>query len=470
MPEYIYIREVNKSSVHIGRTTDLEERYKIEADQTIEDFKEYLFIFECEEGKGSEIERDVKTKFKEYIVSHTNKNEQYLWNEVLKEKYTHHLRIHKYIIRQLEDDEVLKYNKNKQQTKIVVKEKQGYKPRNLKELRMTRKKLMSSSQSSARSIQKDNSKTKDTEHDEHYTRYEDIEKTVEIFKDQFKGKVVFCNCDDPLGRPCKDNEDIADCDERNCSAFALYFKKNFKKLGLKKLICLHFAGLTDIFNIGETIGMIYKFDGKPPIRITREKGFNGSFYDQKSIDILNNEADIVCTNHPWSLTERFYKILFQSNKKFLVISNAGIVLIPSFFNIIKNRKMIAIGYCKNFLKGKLRTPVQDNGAWFTNLDYKRQDYNQNKLLPLKEIKIKDEELRKKTNNQRKIIEVDDKGCLLFNNCYIPNDYDLPFAISLGPIINGILENGFEVYGNETYLPKINGKTGWRRLLIKKSKK
>ena len=68
MPEYIYIRQVNQSSVHIGRTTDLEERYKLQADQTIEDFKEYLHIFECENGKGSEIERDVKNKFKEYIA------------------------------------------------------------------------------------------------------------------------------------------------------------------------------------------------------------------------------------------------------------------------------------------------------------------------------------------------------------------------------------------------------------------
>ena len=48
MPEYIYIRQVNQSSVHIGRTLDLDERYKLGADQTIEDFKEYLFIFECE--------------------------------------------------------------------------------------------------------------------------------------------------------------------------------------------------------------------------------------------------------------------------------------------------------------------------------------------------------------------------------------------------------------------------------------
>ena len=457
MPEYIYIREVNKSSVHIGRTTDLEERYKLQADQTIEDFKEYLFIFECEAGKGSEIERDVKKRFKEEIVDNTQKREQYLWNIKKEQEYLDYLNKHKFIIRQLDEDGVLKYNKNKQQTKIVVKEKQGYKPRNLKELRMTRKKLIDSSLRMAKSIQKDNNTTKYTEHDEHYTRYEDIELMIDKFKDQFKDKVVFCNCDDPLGTPDKNNKGIAIENENNCSQFALYFRRNFKKLKLKKLICLHFAGLTDMFNIGETIGMIYTFDGNPPVRITRKKGFSGSFYDKESIDILNNEADIVCTNHPWSLTKRFYKILFESKKKFLVISNAGIVGIPSFFDVIKNGKLRPVDYCKNFLKGKLRIPVQDNGAWMTNLNFKRENFDRIKLLPLEQI-------------PDKYIKVDDKGYLCFNNCYIPSNYDPPFAVSIGPIINGILENGYEVYGNQTYLPRFKGKEGFRRLLIKKSKK
>lgn len=62
--------------------------------------------------------------------------------------------------------------------------------------------------------------------------------------------------------------------------------------------------------------MIYTLDGEPPLKIKREANYNGSFYDQKSIDILNHEADIVCTNYLWRLTPRFYKILFASEKKF----------------------------------------------------------------------------------------------------------------------------------------------------------
>ena len=90
----------------------------------------------------------------------------------------------------------------------------------------------------------------------------------------------------------------------------------------------------------------------------------------------------------------------------------------------------------------------------TNLNYKRKPYK--KLMPLKYI-------------PREEIEIDDNGILNVNNGYVPSDYEKAFAVSSAPIIGGILEQGFEVYGDETYLPKINGKTGWRRLLIKKTK-
>ena len=33
--------------------------------------------------------------------------------------------------------------------------------------------------------------------DEFYTQLADIEKELRFYKDQFAGKVVFCNCDDP---------------------------------------------------------------------------------------------------------------------------------------------------------------------------------------------------------------------------------------------------------------------------------
>ena len=55
--------------------------------------------------------------------------------------------------------------------------------------------------------------------DEFYTQLADIEKELRHYKENFKDKVVFCNCDDPYE-----------------SNFFKYFAMNFNYLGLKKLI------------------------------------------------------------------------------------------------------------------------------------------------------------------------------------------------------------------------------------------
>lgn len=55
--------------------------------------------------------------------------------------------------------------------------------------------------------------------DEFYTQLSDIENELQHYKEHFKDKIVYCNCDDPLQ-----------------SAFFEYFFKNFKWLNLKALI------------------------------------------------------------------------------------------------------------------------------------------------------------------------------------------------------------------------------------------
>ena len=61
--------------------------------------------------------------------------------------------------------------------------------------------------------------------DEFYTQLADIENELRHYKKHFKGKTVFCNCDDPYE-----------------SNFFKYFVLNFNRLGLKKLICTCYAG------------------------------------------------------------------------------------------------------------------------------------------------------------------------------------------------------------------------------------
>ena len=65
--------------------------------------------------------------------------------------------------------------------------------------------------------------------DEFYTQYVDIQKEVEAYlefdPDTFRGKVVYCNCDDPFE-----------------SNFFKYFAANFNKLGLKRLVSTSYDG------------------------------------------------------------------------------------------------------------------------------------------------------------------------------------------------------------------------------------
>ncbi len=56
--------------------------------------------------------------------------------------------------------------------------------------------------------------------DEFYTQLTDIEKELRHYKTFFKGKVVFCNCDDPYE-----------------SNFFKHFAMYFNSYGLKKIDC-----------------------------------------------------------------------------------------------------------------------------------------------------------------------------------------------------------------------------------------
>jgi hypothetical protein len=70
---------------------------------------------------------------------------------------------------------------------------------------------------------------KASKQDEFYTQYVDIQKEVEAYlefdPDTFRGKVVYCNCDDPFE-----------------SSFFKYFAAKFNTLGLKKLITTSYDG------------------------------------------------------------------------------------------------------------------------------------------------------------------------------------------------------------------------------------
>ena len=74
------------------------------------------------------------------------------------------------------------------------------------------------------------SRARENKNDDFYTQLTDIEKELKHYKNHFKDKVVFCNCDDPFE-----------------SNFFKYFAMNFNSLGLKKLIATCYASSPIIY-------------------------------------------------------------------------------------------------------------------------------------------------------------------------------------------------------------------------------
>lgn len=123
---------------------------------------------------------------------------------------------------------------------------------------------------------------KKVKNDEFYTQLSDIEKELYHYRDFFRGKVVFCNCDDP-----------------EYSNFWKYFQMNFFFLGLKKLISTHYepgkqSYKMEIVSADLPSGQL----GIPDYVKTPLEG-DGDFRSDECIEILK-EADVVVTNPPFS--------------------------------------------------------------------------------------------------------------------------------------------------------------------------
>jgi hypothetical protein len=185
-------------------------------------------------------------------------------------------------------------------------------------------------------------------------------------------------------------------------------------------------------------------------------GYTGSFDDPHSLKILNEEADIVCTNPPFSRAAEYWKVVIESGKKFLIISNITNVLTTSFLPYFYNNQVWA-GYNEVdwFLTPKKKL-TRAEGFWFTNIPIKnRPRYKHLKITPLKHIP---EECKK----------YDDLKMLLVAKGFIPNDYEKPFAVSARPILNGLLEKGYKLVEDKEYYPYIKGKKRFARVLVEKA--
>lgn len=173
-------------------------------------------------------------------------------------------------------------------------------------------------------------KAKSNKKDEFYTQLKDIESELKHYEHHFKNKVVYCNCDDP-----------------GVSNFFNYFKSNFKKLGLKKLITACYINQEkDLFGnrrVGN--GFYTEYIGEkgesivPNIDNIDIVQFNGDgdFRSSESIELLK-QSDIVVTNPPFSLFREYVDQLINYDKKFLVIGNINAITYKEIFKLIKANK------------------------------------------------------------------------------------------------------------------------------------
>ena len=305
---------------------------------------------------------------------------------------------------------------------------------------------------------------KTAKNDEFYTMLTDIEKEMRYYKDFFKGKVVYCNCDDARE-----------------SNFFKYFSLNFEFLGLKKLISTGYKA------DGKGVVLVYEGDKNGNRRVDNEEivvkelNGDGDFRSEECIEYLK-ECDVVVTNPPFSLFRQYVKQLMDYGKKFIVIGNQNAITYKEIFPYIKNNQLW-LGMSMNGSNRWFVAPdsyeVKENAAgykldekgrkmffvngvtWFTNIENKRR----NEKLDLYK-KYSFEDYPKYDNYDAiEVSRVDE----------IPMDYDgvmgvpITFLYKYNPTqfeIIGIA-NSARYIGNFPCLTIINGKRIYNRILIKK---
>lgn len=255
---------------------------------------------------------------------------------------------------------------------------------------------------------KDLHAAKAAKNDEFYTQMPDIEKELFHYWHHFKGKTVFCNCDDPYE-----------------SNFFKYFALHFNQLGLRKLIATCYDGspitgnelqpnipfpdeypttttpkktaykveiteVRDLNGDGATDLSDVRYLLQNDKNVLQPLKGNGDFRSPECIALLQ-EADIVVTNPPFSLFREYVAQLVKYNKQFLIIGNMNAITYKEVFPLIKDNKLWfgpSISSGDRAFNVPDTYPLQAAGCgvdtqgrkyirvkgvrWFTNLDHNRR--------------------------------------------------------------------------------------------------
>lgn len=322
--------------------------------------------------------------------------------------------------------------------------------------------------------------------DEWYTDYNTVVYELSHYREQFYGKTVLCNCDDPYK-----------------SAFSNYFLKYFNILKLKKLICTSYKGshIVEEFNLKDErhnkINKNYAYvlevteinDGKDEIVddsvvftylkskncVKKLKG-DGDFRSKECVNYLK-ESDIIVTNPPFSKFIELFVLINKYNKKYLLIGNQNAITYKEIFPYIINGQAW-IGYQFGEMSFKVPSNTKPrntrfwidekgqkwrslgNAMWLTNLENERKHLK----LELKEY-----------YDPGKYPRYDNYDAINISKVFeIPKDYEGTMGVPL-TYLKYYDKEQFEIVGEanhgadnefDLFKPTINGKETFKRLLIR----
>ena len=315
--------------------------------------------------------------------------------------------------------------------------------------------------------------------DEFYTQLADIERELRHYKEHFRGKVVYCNCDDP-----------------RVSNFFHYFSHRFEALGLKKLIATCYKNKNpDLFSRHDSEQAIrLEYDGDrdgnrvpdpEEIGIFPLQG-DGDFRSAECIELLK-QADIVVTNPPFSLFRQYVAQLVKYDKQFVIIGPRNGITYKEIFPLIRDNKIwLGYGFKSGNAYFKTSRSKEDfapgvynedtdlvkfrNVIWFTNLDIKKRHEN---IILYK--KYSPEEYPKYDNydaievNKIKNIPVERGGVMgvpiTFLDKHNPDQFEIVGLLASAGYNKDIVGIPFVGTGKDARAI-VNGKVSYSRILIK----
>lgn len=285
--------------------------------------------------------------------------------------------------------------------------------------------------------------------DEFYTQLTDIEKELVHYKDHFKNKIVFCNCDDPKE-----------------SNFFKYFALNFKFLGLRKLISTHYNKGNNSYKLEVTKDInndgLINLDDAVKIDLNDD----GDFRSNECIEILK-EVDIIVTNPPFSLFREYLSQLINQNKKFIIIGSENALTYKEVFPLIKENKVwLGNTRPKEFIQPDGTTKKFGNICWYTNLAIakRHEDIILYKKYNANEYK-KFDHYNAINIDKTKEIPMDYGGAMgvpiSFIDKHNPEQFEIIDGLNRYSIIDGPTEST-----RGKYMAQVDGKPCYVRVIIK----